>query len=128
MEYILKHSDASAIEELLLYRKIVIVNNSTMVLDNCIELDVIPNYGCHGCNSGSYDITVLNGCDNIITNVNLSCEPIIDLDDKNADKYSYKIFVYAENKKMKILQVDGDDGNGLYGSGYTIKVKLKNRL
>ena len=33
------------------------------------------------------------------------------------------------NKKtltaIKLLQVDGDDGNGYYGTGYTIYVKFK---
>ena len=45
-------------------------------------------------------------------------------DDKWSDEYSYKIFVYAENKKIKIVQVDGDDGNGYYGTGYLISVKI----
>ena len=41
------------------------------------------------------------------------------------DGTSYKIFVYAENQKLKLLQVDGDDGNGYYGTGYSIIVKIK---
>ena len=45
-------------------------------------------------------------------------------EDKWSDEYSYKIFVYAENKKIKIVQVDGDDGNGYYGTGYSIAVKF----
>lgn len=64
----------------------------------------------------------LNECDNVITNVEFVC------DDDAVDEYdgtSYKIFVYAENQKLKLLQVDGDDGNGYYGTGYSIIVKIK---
>ena len=42
-----------------------------------------------------------------------------------SEEHCYKIFVYAENKKIKLLQCDGDDGNGYYGTGYHIEVKLK---
>lgn len=49
-------------------------------------------------------------------------------DDNTNDKYdktSYKIFVLAADKRIKLLQVDGDDGNGWYGTGYSIIVKIK---
>lgn len=64
----------------------------------------------------------LNGCDNAITNVHFVC------DDNTNDKYdemSYRIFVLAADKRIKLLQVDGDDGNGWYGTGYSIIVKIK---
>ena len=51
------------------------------------------------------------------------CEDIND--PKSDDDTSYKIFVYAEDKKIKAVQVDGDDGNGYYGTGYSIMVKTK---
>lgn len=111
--------DEEKIKELLLYRKIVRVNDNTLFLDNGTELEILPNEGCPGCGAGDYDITELNGCDNVITNVEFECESLDDYE----EEYSYKIFVYAENTKIKILQVDGNDGNGYYGTGYTIKVK-----
>ena len=44
----------------------------------------------------------------------------------NSDMYSYSIFVLAEDNRIKVLQVDGDDGNGYYGTGYRILVRQKN--
>ncbi len=110
------------IKKLLLFRKIVHASGNILKLDNGVILEIEPNRGtCSGCNSGDYEITELNGCDNAITNVELACEEIEDLD-SDYDK-SYKIFVYAENQRIKILQVDGTDGNGHYGTGYSIVVK-----
>lgn len=113
------------IKELLMYRKIVRVDEDTLYLDNGVELKILPNEGCGGCNSGWYGIEELNGCDNAITDVEFECNKI-NQDDKWSEEHSYKIFVYAEDKKIKIVQVDGDDGNGYYGTGYSIRVKFPN--
>ena len=70
-----------------------------------------------------YGVTAKNKWDNVITNV----EFVRDNDVKNKDGYdetSYKIFVYAEDKHIKLAQIDGDDGNGYYGTGYTLYVKF----
>lgn len=116
------YCDEEQIKNLLLFRKIVEVKGDTLILDNGIELDVVANEGCGGCSNGWYYLTELNGCDNVITNVEFDCDDY----DGNDEYYetSYKIFVYAENKKIKILQVDGSDGNGYYGTGYSIYVKI----
>lgn len=116
----LDYCEENEIKELLLYRKVVKVEDSTMTLDNGVELEVYPNKGCGGCNAGWYDVIELNTVDNAITDVEFICD---ELDDYS--EYSYKIFVYAEDKKFKLLQVDGDDGNGYYGTGYSIVVKVK---
>jgi hypothetical protein len=111
------------IKELLMFRKIIKVENDTLFLDNGTKLEIIPNEGCVGCSAGWYSVAELNECDNAITNVEFICE---DIDDPNSyDETSYKIFVYAENKKIKAVQVDGGDGNGYYGTGYSIMVKAK---
>lgn len=109
------------IKELLLYRRIVKVENDTLYLDNGTELEIIPNVGCGGCESGNYEITELNECDNVITKVELDCDYT---EDEWKDGASYKIFVYAEDKRIKILQVDGTDGNGYYGTGYEVLVRF----
>ena len=121
-KYELEYYETSKIEKLLLYRKIVKVDDDTLYLDNGVELKVIANEGCGGCSSGWYEIMELNGCENAITNVEFveDCDTVNDYDDK-----SYKIFVLACDKRIKILQVDGDDGNGYYGTGYTIMVTIK---
>ena len=121
-ERLLKFYEEENITEQLLYRKIVKVEGETMYLDNGIELKIKPNEGCGGCSSGWYWVSELNTCENAITNV----EFIADNDTKNdRGETSYKIFVLAADKRIKILQVDGDDGNGWYGTGYEIRVTMK---
>lgn len=114
--------DEDEIRELLLYRKVVKVIDNTLILDNGTELTFEGNHGCGGCSSGWYSVTELNECDNAITNVEFVC----DNDTKDSyDETSYKIFVYAEDRHIKLAQIDGDDGNGYYGTGYTMYVKFK---
>lgn len=108
------------ITDLLIGHKVKVIGNDTLELDNGIILKIEPNEGCGGCNSGWYSITNLNNVDNAITNVEFVCDN--DTDDPNWDEISYKIFVYCEDTRIKLLQVDGNDGNGWYGSGYEVKV------
>lgn len=118
----IEHYEEQKIKELLLYRKIVKAEDRTLFLDNGIELEIEGNEGCGGCSAGWYGVTELNTCENAITNV----EFIEDGDTKDDyDETSYKIFVLAADERIKILQVDGDDGNGYYGTGYTIHVTVK---
>lgn len=117
--------ETDKIKNLLMYRKVVKVVGDILLLDNGIELEVVPNSGCGGCYSGWYEIVELNGCDNIITDVEFVCEDIDDLTSDNDT--SYKIFVYAEDKKIKLVQVDGSDGNGYYGTGYSIIVRVNDK-
>lgn len=122
MKKTIYYYETEKIKEMLLYRKIVEVKyDYILVLDDGTELEVYPNEGCGSCSSGWYDIVELNECENVITNVECVCD---ELDGYDGDK-SYKIFVYSENEKTKILQVDGGDGNGYYGSGYWLKVEVK---
>lgn len=118
------YNETEKIKKLLMYRTIVEVKDYILILDNGTKLKVYPNKGCGGCSSGWYDIVELNKCENVITNVECDCDEL----DFFSDKKSYKIFVYSENEKTKILQVDGDDGNGYYGSGYRLKVEVKNGI
>lgn len=121
--FTLYNEEENRIKELLMYRKVVKVEGDTLFLDNGTSLEFVGNQGCGGCSSGWYDVTELNGCDNVITNVEFECEDV-----GNNFSYSYKIFVYAEDKKIKLVQVDGSDGNGYYGTGYTIKVKVPRKM
>lgn len=60
--------------------------------------------------------------DNAITNVEFECENLSEDEPWYEEEKSYKIFVLCEDTRINFLQVDGDDGNGYYGSGYTIRV------
>lgn len=121
----LDECDEEEIKELLIGRKVK-VDGDNLILDNGIILEVIANEGCGGCSNGWYSITKLNEVDNAITNVEFVCDG--DVRDKYEDYYndtSYKIFVFCEDTRINLLQVDGSDGNGYYGTGYTIIVKQK---
>ena len=87
-------------------------------LDNGVTLEVLPNEGCGGCGNGWYDVDEINGCDNAITNVEVV---------SNGDETCFNIFVYAEEKRIKILEVTGDD-NGYYGTGYRLQVRIPREL
>lgn len=114
-------SDHQAIHDLLFGRKVTKVSEYTLVLDNGIKLQIEPNEGCGGCSNGHYWLEELNGFDNAITNVEFLTK---DIDGEAA--CSYQIFVLADGFREKLLQVDGDDGNGYYGTGYEIIVSFPN--
>lgn len=124
MSYQLTESNEEEIRSLLLYRKVVKVSDDTLALDNGTVLKFEGNWGCGGCASGEYDVTELNSCDNMITNVELvrTDENGGPVDDWEEGTTVYRIFVYAENRKINLLTVEGTDGNGWYGTGYHIDV------
>lgn len=106
----------------MLYKKIIDVTiideqHGTMILDDGTVLRIIANEGCGGCYNGWYYLNELNKCDNIITNVELV------YDQKNYDDEVIQIFVLAEDKRIKIIDVDSNEGNGYYGRGFTIYIE-----
>lgn len=120
--YIPNDGDEKNLKRLLIGHSITKINDSILELDNGIQLEFIGNEGCC-CGAGRYDITELNECSNIITDVEFIDEEVNESDGWSSE-HSYKIFVYFENEKIKLLQCDGDDGNGYYGTGYHINVKV----
>ena len=121
---ILDECDEKKIKELLIGRKVK-VERDNLILDNGIILEVIANEGCDICGSGWYSITKLNEVDNAITDVQFICDDIEPNEKNDYSDTSYKIFVFCEDTRINLLQVDGSDGNGYYGTGYTITVKIK---
>lgn len=120
----LDECDEEEIRKLLIGRKVK-VEGDNLVLDNGIILEVVANQGCGGCSNGWYSITRLNEVDNAITNVEFACNGIEANEENDYSDTSYKIFVFCEDTRINLLQVDGSDGNGYYGTGYTITVKQK---
>lgn len=118
MTYV-KESDTSEIEELLLGCRVVDVRDDLLVLDNGTVVEVIPNDGGCSCGAGDYSIESLTKVNNIITKVEFDYDPSSDYDNGTG----YKIFVYADNEKINLLSVVGNDGNGYYGTGFTLKIK-----
>lgn len=86
-------------------------------------LQINPNIGCYGCESGNYYLQHISSVNNAITNV----EFVNDHDDSDDDEeyyQHYRIFVIADGMTTELLDVYGTDGNGYYGTGYTIDVYI----
>lgn len=122
----LDESHQEEIKQLLIGRRVEKVDAEHLLLDDGTVIKVIGNGGCGGCPSGNYDLSVLNGADNAITAVEFDYAPHsdadVDIDDEAGSGY-YRIFVYAENQKINLMQFDGTDGNGYYGTGFEILVR-----
>jgi hypothetical protein len=116
----LNQEDAEAIGALLLGHTIIKVSESELQLDDGTVLQLEGNEGGCACNAGDYELRELNGCDNVITNVELVNSPCGDGQDGDG---TYRIFVYADNRKINLATFEGSDGNGYYGTGYTIEVR-----
>lgn len=109
------------IQALLVGRKVTKIDESTLLLDDGSVLQLEGNDGCGGCASGWYELTELNECDNIITQVELVSE--LGNYSENVDQV-YSIFVYADARKINLARFEGTDGNEYYGTGFTIHVTL----
>lgn len=116
----LDHDDAEAITALLVGRKITKVSDTELLLDNGTALRLEGHEGGCSCGAGDYELTELNGCDNIITSVELVNSPDSDYDEGDG---TYRIFVIADNQRINLATFTGSDGNGYYGTGYYIHVR-----
>lgn len=114
------------IEELLLGHKVTADDYDKLILDNGVVLQINPNIGCDGCESGNYYLEHISSVNNAITNVEFVNEhEDSEYDDFDAEYYQhYKIFVIADGMTTELLDVYGTDGNGYYGTGYTIDVYI----
>lgn len=108
------------IEQLLIGRKVTKVADDTLLLDDGRKLRFVGNDGGCACPSGCYDLTELNGVDNVITKVEFVDDP--DENEYRPESGSYRIFVFADNRKVNLAAFEGTDGNGYYGTGYQIHV------
>lgn len=117
------------IEELLLGHKVTADDYDKLILDNGVVLQINPNIGCYGCESGNYYLQHISSVNNAITNVEFVNEhEDSDYDDFDAEYYQhYKIFVIADGMTTELLDVYGTDGNGYYGTGYTIDVYIPDK-
>lgn len=119
------HDDHSAISDLLMGRKVMKVDEHTLFLDNGVQLTLPDTDGGCACSAGCYDLTVLNGTDNIITKVEFNNDPA---GDDESGSGVYQIFVFAGDNRINLATWEGSDGNGYYGTGYSIGVTTQERI
>lgn len=115
---VLDHDDTNVIRDLLLGRKVERVDNEHLLLDDGTVIKAIGREGGCVCGAGDYWLSELNGVDNVITDVEFDYAPWA-----NGHEGYYRIFVYAGNQKINLMQFDGSDGSGYYGTGFEILVR-----
>lgn len=116
------HDEATAITELFVGRKIVSTYRKTLTLDDGTKVEVRPNEGGCSCGAGDYELEGLATTPNVITRAEVEkVEGEVDYRERE-DPKSYRLYVWAENEQITALQVDGDDGNGYYGTGFELRV------
>ena len=117
----LDNTDEREIRELLLGHRVAKIADDHMELDDGTVVKIVANEGCGGCNSGWYALDQITECDNIITRVDFETEST----SESEYEYEgiYKVFVVAEDKRINLYSVSGDDGNGYYGTGYELLVR-----
>lgn len=115
------HDDKQAIVELFVGKSVKKVADDQLELSDGTVLQIIPNEGGCSCGAGDYDLISLNGCENIITNAEL-----VVTEDSRSDEWEdgkkYEIFVYSGYTRINLATIQGDDGNGYYGTGFWVKV------
>jgi len=117
-----EHEDE--IRALFLGHKAEKIAGDHLLLDNGTVVKIVPNEGGCACSAGDYFLKALNGCDNIITRVDFETSNVI-TDDKYEPHQAYRIFVVAEDKRINLVDIEGNDGNGYYGTGYELLVRVE---
>jgi hypothetical protein len=131
---ILNEENQAEIESLFMGHKVSKVDGEHLLLDNGTAIKAIGHDGGCACSAGCYDLSVLNGVDNIITRVEFDYRPAGDGEypafdegdpDAPEDEWTgyYRVFVFADDQRVNLMQFDGSDGNGYYGTGFEILVR-----
>lgn len=144
---VLNEEDRDEIEALLLGRRVVSAEEGKLVLDDGVVIEALGHEGGCSCGAGDYDLAVLNRVDNVITRVDFDYHPGEDEqyqfdwetgayrelaprcehpDNPPAGSHTgfYRIFVYAEQELINLVQFNGTDGNGYYGTGFELRVRV----
>lgn len=116
----LTENDEQGLRDLLIGKSVRKVGHDTLELSDGTFLRLGGNVGGCSCGAGDYDLTELNGVENIITNVAVEAAPGGDYEGEYEGHY--RIFVFADNQKINLATFEGSDGNGYYGTGFWVKV------
>jgi len=90
-----------------------------LTLDDGTELYLTGNDGGCACSAGCYPLAEVATVDNVITSAHVNADPDGD-DDRGAGVY--QIFVFADAKAINAATFKGSDGNGYYGTGFSLTV------
>jgi hypothetical protein len=91
-----------------------------LVLDDGTVLYLAGNEGGCSCGAGDYDLVKVAAVDNVITSAGVECAPASDY--WFGGQGFYRIFVFADNAEITVAEFEGTDGNGYYGTGFSLTV------
>lgn len=121
----LYHHEEQAIRDLIVGHAVKKVSDDLLALDNGTVIRVVPNDGGCSCGAGDYELIQLRESQNVITRLDILDEyldPMYPGYDEGPRRYS--IYVLAEDKRFSLATIEGDDGNGYYGTGFALEVEL----
>lgn len=90
-----------------------------LVLDDGTMLYLTGHEGGCSCSAGDYELEKVATVDNIITSARVEFPPADDYGDVEG---AYRIFVFADNQEINAAEFVGSDGNGYYGTGFSLTV------
>lgn len=95
-------------------------NEAAITLDNGATLFLLGSEGCGGCANG---LVTFPTHDNYtaLTGGTIMRAAVEDNRTRAEDLVDATIFVWVDNKRLPLLDIDGTD-NGWYGLGYTVRV------
>lgn len=120
-------SDAGLYTKLLRGRYVTSIDDGTITLDDGTELYIHGNDGCGGCESGWYWLENVYKQGSRRARI-MSAYVDYDEDDKEPPSV-YTIFVMVDGNptQLPLATVRGTDGNGYYGTGFTLTTTVKPR-
>lgn len=116
-ERVVEYHERDRITDLLLGHSVVRSFDGALVLDDGTRLEIATASEC----CSHYVVAELNDCANIITAVEFDYDYGAVFDGKSEGD-ALRIFVLAEDKRVNLVQVDGDPGSGYYATGYQFVV------
>lgn len=90
-----------------------------LVLDDGTTLYLTGHEGDCSCGAGDYPLENVAAVDNVITSARVECSPTGDDEDGEG---AYRIFVFADAAEINVAEFVGSDGNGYYGTGFSLTV------
>ena len=125
-EITLTQSSSSGLyTKLLQGRYVTSIDDGTITLDDGTELHIDGNDGCGGCESGWYWLENVYKQGSRKARI-MSAYVAYDEDDEEAPSV-YTIFVMVDGNptQLPLATVRGSDGNGYYGTGFTLTATIK---
>ena len=121
------NSDDGLYTKLLRGRYVTSIDNGTITLDDGTVLEVEGNEECGGCGNGWYWLEQVYKQGNSNARI-MSAYVAYDEEDKDEEGPSvYTIFVLVDGNptQLPLATVRGSDGNGYYGTGFTLTATIK---